>query len=163
MLLFIRNWYSLENLWMSFVSHYVTRHFQGGGSCFCFSWSRCFIFIAKLRASGSIRFSQPSILPEEDFLLGYRFRFYIMPQVFKYIFKKFSVFFLYLQSFAKNIGKIASSVFSLRFRFYSSLIKNSQKATLNFYFNSRFSVKPSKLQIYFEKIVVGMGYLSIMI
>ena len=34
---------------------------------------------------------------------------------------------------------------------YSYLVENSQKAKLNFNFKSRFSVKPSKLQIYFAK------------
>ena len=43
------------------------------------------------------------------------------------------------------------SVPSLKIRFYSYLVENSQKATLNFYFKSRFSVKPSKFQIYFAK------------
>ena len=32
---------------------------------------------------------------------------------------------------------------------YSYLDENSQKATLNFYFKSRFSIKPSKFPIYF--------------
>ena len=40
-------------------------------------------------------------------------------------------------------------VFSLKIRFYSYLVENSQKATLNFHFESGFSVKPSKFQIYF--------------
>ena len=39
-------------------------------------------------------------------------------------------------------------VFSLKIRFYSYLVESSQKATLNFYFKSGFSVKPSKFQIY---------------
>ena len=42
-------------------------------------------------------------------------------------------------------------VSSLKIRFYSYLVENSQKATLNFYFKLRFSVKPSKFQIYFAK------------
>ena len=37
-------------------------------------------------------------------------------------------------------------VFSLKLRFYSYVVVNSQKAMLNFYFKSRFSVKPSKFQ-----------------
>ena len=40
-------------------------------------------------------------------------------------------------------------VFLLKIRFYSYLVEKSQKATLNLYFKSRFSVKPSKFQIYF--------------
>ena len=40
-------------------------------------------------------------------------------------------------------------VFSLKVRFYSYLDENSQKATLSFYFKSRFSVKPSKFETYF--------------
>ena len=36
-------------------------------------------------------------------------------------------------------------------RFYSYISENSQKATLNPYFNSRFSVKPSKFPIHFAK------------
>ena len=40
-------------------------------------------------------------------------------------------------------------VISLKIQFYSSLVENSQKASLNFFFKSRFSVKPSKFQIYF--------------
>ena len=36
-----------------------------------------------------------------------------------------------------------------KFEFYSYLVENSQKATLNFYFKSRFSVKPSKFSTYF--------------
>ena len=38
----------------------------------------------------------------------------------------------------------------LKIEFYSYLVENSQKATLNFYFKSRFSVKPSKFQLNFE-------------
>ena len=38
-----------------------------------------------------------------------------------------------------------------KIQFCSYLVKNSQKATLNFYFKSTFSVKPSKFQIYFAK------------
>ena len=37
----------------------------------------------------------------------------------------------------------------LKIPFYSYLVENSQKATLNFYFKSRFSAKPSKFSIYF--------------
>ena len=40
-------------------------------------------------------------------------------------------------------------VFSTEIPFYSYLIENCQKATLNFYFKSSFSVKPSKVPIYF--------------
>ena len=42
-------------------------------------------------------------------------------------------------------------VVSLKIQFFSYLVENSQKATLNFYFKSRFSVKHSKFQIYFAK------------
>ena len=38
-------------------------------------------------------------------------------------------------------------VFSLKIQFYSYLVENSQKATLNFYFKSIFFVKPSKFSI----------------
>ena len=41
------------------------------------------------------------------------------------------------------------SVLSLKIQFYSYLVENSQKATINFFLKSRFSVKPSKFQIYF--------------
>ena len=37
----------------------------------------------------------------------------------------------------------------LKIQFYKYLVENSQKATLNFYLKSRFSVKPSKFPIYF--------------
>ena len=37
----------------------------------------------------------------------------------------------------------------LKIKFYSYLVENGQKATINFYFKSRFSVKPIKFQIYF--------------
>ena len=40
-------------------------------------------------------------------------------------------------------------LFSLKVRFYIYLVENSQKATLSIYSKSRFSVKPSKFQIYF--------------
>ena len=40
-------------------------------------------------------------------------------------------------------------VFSLKTQFYSYLVENSQKATLKFYFKSRFSVKPGRSQIHF--------------
>ena len=40
-------------------------------------------------------------------------------------------------------------IFSLKIRIYSYLVENSEKTRLNFYFKSRFSVKPSKFQIYF--------------
>ena len=42
-------------------------------------------------------------------------------------------------------------VFLLKIRFYSYLVENSQKAMLKFYFKSRFSMKPSKSQMYFAK------------
>ena len=42
-------------------------------------------------------------------------------------------------------------VLSLKTKFHSYLIENSQIATLNFPFKSRFSVKPSKFQIQFAK------------
>ena len=38
----------------------------------------------------------------------------------------------------------------LKTEFYSYLAENIQKATVKFYFKSRFSVKPGKIQIYFE-------------
>ena len=38
-----------------------------------------------------------------------------------------------------------------KIQFYSYLAENSQKATLNFYFKSRFSVKPIKFPIYFAQ------------
>ena len=37
--------------------------------------------------------------------------------------------------------------------FYSYLVENNQKAMLNFYFKLRSSMKPSKFQIFFAKIV----------
>ena len=40
-------------------------------------------------------------------------------------------------------------VCSLEIQFYSYLAENSRKATLNSYFKLKFSVKPSKFQIYF--------------
>ena len=63
----------------------------------------------------------------------------------------------------KTLGKLGNSgekkckaqitawypVPSLKAKFYSYLIENSQKARLNFFFKSRFSVKPSKFPIYF--------------
>ena len=42
-------------------------------------------------------------------------------------------------------------VLSLKIKFNSYLVQNSKKPTLNFHFKSRFSVKPSKFQIYFAK------------
>ena len=39
--------------------------------------------------------------------------------------------------------------FSLKIQVYSYLVENSQKATLNFYFKSRYSVKPSKFSTSF--------------
>ena len=55
--------------------------------------------------------------------------------------------------------KSSNPVFSLKIQSYSYLVENSQKATLNFDFKSRFSVKPSKFQIYFlQKIVVAHGF-----
>ena len=44
-------------------------------------------------------------------------------------------------------------VLSLKIRFYSYLVENSQNVTLNFYFKSRFSVKPSKLKYILQTIV----------
>ena len=35
--------------------------------------------------------------------------------------------------------------------YYNYPVENSQKATVNFYFNPRFSMKPSKFSIYFAK------------
>ena len=40
-------------------------------------------------------------------------------------------------------------VFSLKIRFYKYVVENSQKAKLNFYYKSKFTVKPSKFKIYF--------------
>ena len=40
-------------------------------------------------------------------------------------------------------------VFSLKIQFHSYLVENSEKAKLNFYLKSRFSMKPSKFPIYF--------------
>ena len=42
-------------------------------------------------------------------------------------------------------------IFSLKIWCYSYLVENSQKATLKFYFESRFFVRPSKFQIYFAE------------
>ena len=56
-----------------------------------------------------------------------------------------------------RIKKLKSSNYSLvpspptKNKIYSDLVENSQKATLNFHFNPRFLVKPSKFQIYFAK------------
>ena len=71
-------------------------------------------------------------------------------------FKQFSVNFLLL--IFKNSRMVlfiemkysnCYSIFLLKIRLDSYLAKNIQKATLNFYFKSRFSVKPSELPIYF--------------
>ena len=48
-------------------------------------------------------------------------------------------------------------VLLLKIEFHSYLAENSQKPTLNFYFKSRFSVKPSKFPIYFAH---DCGYLG---
>ena len=56
-----------------------------------------------------------------------------------------------------RIKKMKSSNYSLvpsppaKNKIYSDLVENSQKATLNFHFNPRFLLKPSKFQIYFAK------------
>ena len=42
-------------------------------------------------------------------------------------------------------------LFSLKIRFCCYLVESNHKATLNLYFKLRFSVKPSKFQIYFAK------------
>ena len=47
-------------------------------------------------------------------------------------------------------------------RFYSYIAENSQKATLNPYFNSRFSVKPSKFPIHFAKDCRPQTFLSLL-
>ena len=54
----------------------------------------------------------------------------------------------------KGNGKLKaqpSTQSSQKTQFYSYLVEMSQKSTLNFYFKSRFSVKPSKFQIYLAK------------
>ena len=42
-----------------------------------------------------------------------------------------------------------------KIKFYSYVVENSQIARLNFYFKSRFSVKPTKFQIHFAKAVAS--------
>ena len=46
----------------------------------------------------------------------------------------------------------------LTIKFYSYLVENSQKATLNFHFKLRFSVKRTKFQIYFAKDCVASKF-----
>ena len=57
-------------------------------------------------------------------------------------------------------------VFSLKIQFYHYLVENTQKATLNFYFKSRFSVKTSIFPMYFAhdcRSSVDAGFRDILI
>ena len=51
----------------------------------------------------------------------------------------------------KAQNRVWYPVFSIKMKFYSYIVENSQKATLNFYLKPRFSVKPNKFQMYFAK------------
>ena len=54
---------------------------------------------------------------------------------------------------------LVPSVFA-KIQFYSYLVENSQKETLNFLFKSRFSVEANKFHIYILHVIVALDKAS---